>query len=137
MNKVILIGRLTKDVEISAMPSGANVSKFTVAVDRRYQKQGEERKADFLNIVAFGKTAEFCCKWFSKGQMISIVGSIQTRSWDGQDGKKRYATEIIAEEVGFCGGKTEESKPEEKQAEKAYDVIPELTNLLDDDETPF
>lgn len=103
MNKVILMGRLTKDVELKVTQSGTNMCDFTIAVDRRFVKQGEERQTDFINCRAFGNTSAFIGKWFSKGRMISVVGSIQTRTWDDNEGKRHYVTEVIVDEVYFCG----------------------------------
>ena len=105
MNKVILIGRLTKEPELKYTPSDVAVVSFTIAVDRRYTKPGEERQADFINIVAWRSTAEFVAKYFTKGQMIALSGNLQTRTWTDSEGKNRYITEVIAEEVSFCGGK--------------------------------
>lgn len=109
LNKCVLMGRLTKDIEIKTTTGGTTIGRTTLAIDRRFQRQGEERKADFINILCFGKTAEFAQKYFGKGNMMCVVGSIQTRSWDGQDGKKNYATEVIADEVNFCGEKRTDS----------------------------
>lgn len=109
LNRAILMGRLTKDIEIKTTTGGTTIGRTTLAIDRRFQRQGEERKADFINILCFGKTAEFAHKYFGKGNMMCVVGSIQTRSWDGQDGKKNYATEVIADEVNFCGEKRSEN----------------------------
>lgn len=107
MNKVIIMGRNVKDPEIRYSDNGSNtaVCKTTVAVDRKFQKQGEERQADFIPVVAFGKTGEFIQKYFSKGSKIAIVGYIQTRTWDDSEGKKHYATEVIVEEAHFCESK--------------------------------
>lgn len=88
INKAILMGRLTRDPEVRYSASGVAVARFTLAVDRRFVKQGEQRQADFINIVAFRQTAEFVGKYFVKGQLVAVVGSIQTRSWDGEDGQK-------------------------------------------------
>lgn len=104
VNKAILMGRLTKDIEMRTTTSGVSVARFTLAIDRKYQN-GQEKQTDFINIVCFNRTAEFAKKHFGKGNMMCVVGSIQTRSWDGQDGKKNYATEVIADEVNFCGEK--------------------------------
>ena len=103
-NKAILMGRLTRDPEQSTSPSGVIITRFTLAVDRRYQKQGEEKQTDFINIVSFRNTAEFVKKYFTKGQMMLVSGSIQSRSYE-KDGEKRWVTEIVAEEVNFCGSK--------------------------------
>ena len=106
LNKCILVGRLTKDPESTSTPTGVLVTKFTIAVNKRFQRQGEERQADFINIVSFNKTAEFVQKYFKKGQAIIVSGSIQTRTYE-KDGDKRYITEVLAEEVNFCGSKNE------------------------------
>jgi len=113
MNKVILMGRLTKDPEIRYSTNGNNtaVCRFTIAVDRRFHKPGEERQADFIPVVAFGKTGEFCSKYFTKGSRIAVVGSIQTRTWDDAEGKKHYATDVIAEEAYFADSKRSEGGP--------------------------
>lgn len=106
MNKVILMGRLTRDPEMSQTPSGITVTRFSIAVNRRFAKEGQQQ-ADFINCTAWRQQAEFICKYFKKGSMIAIVGSIQTRSWDGQDGKKQYATDVVVDEVYFTGSKAE------------------------------
>ena len=105
MNKAILVGRLTRDPELRATGTGVNVCSFTVAVDRRFVKQGEERQADFINCVAWRQTAEFICKYFTKGRMIGLIGSIQTRTWDDKEGKKQYSTEVIVDEAYFTESK--------------------------------
>lgn len=141
-NKVILMGRLTRDPESSTSPSGVVVTRFTLAVDRRFQKQGEERQADFINIVTFNKTAEFVKKYFVKGQLALVSGSIQTRSWDGQDGQKRYATEVIAEEVNFVGSKKDNPSSNQGAASDFNEAPKPVSNdefmpLDDDDSLPF
>ena len=108
MNKVILMGRLTKDVEIRQTPNNLSVARFTIAVNRRFAKDGGQQ-ADFINCIAWRKTGEFIARYFQKGSMIAVVGSIQSRSWDGNDGKKQYATEVIVDEVYFTGSKAESS----------------------------
>lgn len=130
-NKAILMGRLTKNPETSTSPSGTVVTRFTLAIDRRFSKD----ETDFLNIVTFNKTAEFVQKYFTKGQMALVSGSIQTRSWEGQDGQKKYATDIIADEVNFCGSKNDEQtapKTESKPTPKD-----DFVELGEDDELPF
>jgi len=129
LNKAILMGRLTKDPVMTTSTSGVNITRFTLAIDRKFQK--EEKQADFLNIVTFNKTAQFCAKYFVKGQLALVVGSIQTRSWE-KDGKKNYATEIIAEEVNFVGGKSEL-----KTSNTTADNDNEFIELEDDDSLPF
>ena len=108
MNKVILMGRLTRDPEVRyTQANNTLVASFTLAVNRRFARQGEERQADFINIVAWGKTGEFCSKYFRKGQQVGIIGRIQTRNWDDDQGQKHYATEVIAEETYFADSKRE------------------------------
>jgi single-strand DNA-binding protein len=109
LNKVILMGRLTRDPELRTTASDISVCTFTVAVDRRYQKSGENRQTDFINVVAWRTTAEFVNRYFSKGRMINVVGSLQTRTWDDAEGKRHYVTEVVAEEINFCGDKKPES----------------------------
>ena len=104
MNKVILMGRLTKDPEMRQTQSGVAVCSFSIAVNRRFAKEGQQT-ADFLNCTAWRNTAEFISKYFTKGNMISVVGCLQSRSWDGSDGKKQYATDIVVEEAYFTGSK--------------------------------
>ena len=109
MNKVELIGRLTHDVEMRQTPNGVSLARFSIAVTRRFKNSNGEYDADFINCVAWRQTGEFIAKHFQKGGMIAVVGSIQTRSWDGNDGKKQYATEVIVDEVYFTGSKAESS----------------------------
>ena len=111
MNKVILMGRLTRDPETRyTQTSNMQVTSFTLAVNRRFVKQGEERQADFINIVSWNKTAEFVSKYFSKGQQVGVIGRIQTRNYDDEQGVKHYITEVIAEEVYFAGEKKEKAQ---------------------------
>jgi len=106
MNKVILMGRLTKDPEVRyTQTNNTLVASFTIAVNRRFTRQGEERQADFLPIVAWSKLGEFCSKYFKKGQQVGIIGRIQTRSYDDAQGQKRYITEVVAEEAYFADSK--------------------------------
>ena len=105
MNKSILIGRLTKAPELRTTQSGISVASFTVAVNRRFKNQDGGYDADFINCIAWRQQAEFICRYFDKGDMIGIVGSIQTRNYDNKDGQKVYVTEVAVEEVHFCGGK--------------------------------
>lgn len=105
LNKVILMGRLTRDPELRTTPQGVSVCSFSIAVDRGYARQGEERQADFINIVAWRSTAEFVSKYFVRGQMIAVVGRIQTRNYDDKDGKRVYVTEVVADEISFADSK--------------------------------
>lgn len=109
MNKVILMGRLTKEPEVRyTQTNNTLVASFSLAVNRRFVKQGEERQSDFFNIVAWGKLGEFCSKYYKKGQQVAIIGRLQTRSWEDENGQKRYATEVIAEEAYFADSKKDE-----------------------------
>ena len=103
LNKVILMGRLTADTELRMTPSGVEVVTFAIAVDRKFAKPGEQKKADFINCVAWRETAKFIHMHFGKGKMINVCGTLQTRTWDDAQGQKRYATEVIVDEVNFCG----------------------------------
>ena len=108
MNKVILMGHLSKDPEIRYTQNTNNaVANFSIAVNRRFAKENDGVKADFFNVIAWNKTAEFIGKYFKKGQQILITGRIQNRNWTDQQGVKHYATDIIAEEVDFAGSKAE------------------------------
>ena len=128
MNKVILIGNLTKDPELTTTNSGISVCRFTLAVSRRYVGTSGERETDFLNIVVWRNQADNCSKYLKKGSKCAVVGSIQTRSYDAQDGSKRYVTEITADEVEFLSSKGEGAERKE-----------EVTELqpIDDDTLPF
>ena len=107
MNKVILMGRLTRDVEMRQTTNGATVARFSIAVNRRFKNSEGNYDADFINCVAWRQTGEFISRYFQKGSMIAVVGSIQSRSWDGQDGKKQYATEVVVDEAYFTGSRSE------------------------------
>jgi single-strand DNA-binding protein len=137
MNKAILLGRLTRDPELRyTSANNIPVCSFTLAVNRRFSRQGEERQADFIPIVAWSKLAEFCAKYFQKGQQVSIVGRIQVRSWDDNEGKRRYTTEVIAEEAYFADSKRDSnvsSKPQDDIDSSQEDGF----YTLDDDELPF
>lgn len=106
MNKVVLMGRLTRDPEVRyTQTNNTLVASFSLAVNRRFARQGEERQADFINIVAWSKTGEFCSKYFKKGQQVGVIGRIQTRTWDDDQGTKHYVTEVVAEEAYFADSK--------------------------------
>ena len=108
MNKVILMGRLTRDPEVRyTQTNNTLVASFSLAVNRRFQSQNGERQADFINVVAWSKTGEFCSKYFKKGQQVGIIGRIQTRNWDDDQGVKHYVTEVVAEEAYFADSKRE------------------------------
>ena len=101
------MGRLTKDPEVRYTQNNIPVANFSIAVSRRFTKENDEVKADFFNVIAWNKTGEFVSKYFKKGQQIAVVGRLQNRNWDDQNGQKHYATDVIAEEVDFAGSKAE------------------------------
>lgn len=129
INNVILMGRMTADAELRATQGGKYVTSFSIAVERDFAQNGE-RQTDFINLVAWGKTAEFITRYFGKGNMIAVRGSIQTRQYE-KDGSKRTATEVLVDKVSFCGEKTE------KKEEPKNDADP-FEPLVDDDlDLPF
>lgn len=107
LNSVVLMGRLTAAPELKTTPNGVSVTSFRVAVDRNFVRNGEERQADFIDVVAWRQTAEFICRYFRKGSMIALQGSIHTRNYEDRNGSKRTAVEIVADNVSFCGDKTD------------------------------
>lgn len=133
MNKAILIGNLTKDPEARATSSGVSVCSFTVAVQRRFANQQGEREADFIPVVAWRGLADNCIRYLHKGSKVAVCGTIQTRSYDAQDGTRRYVTEIVADEVQFLD--TKGSSP--AQSPQFNDEIPGFTVVEDDDDLPF
>lgn len=148
MNKVILVGRLTKDPELRSTTSGVNVCSFTVACDRRFVKAGEERKADFINCIAWQKSAEAISKYFVKGNRIALEGSIQTRSWQDNEGKNRYTTEVVVEQWEFAQSKSEggaQSSFSQSSNSGLYPVEPEAPAMgdidgfmpIEEDDLPF
>jgi single-strand DNA-binding protein len=148
INKTILGGRLTADPELKTTPSGVSVTSFTVAVNRRYTKEGEQPQADFINVTAWRQTAEFVTRFFRKASSICIVGNIQTRSWTDQNGQKRYATEVIADEAYFVDSKAESSgaapaapsvPPASQYVPDQYQTqpAPNFQELGDDEDLPF
>ena len=107
MNKVILMGRLTRDPEVRyTQTNNTLVASFSLAVNRRFTREGDTQTADFINITAWAKTGEFVSKYFKKGQQVAVIGRIQTRSWDDQNGQKRYATDVVAEDIEFAESKS-------------------------------
>ncbi len=107
MNRVILMGRLTRDPELSQTPSGVSVTRFTIAVDRRYSGKDGQRQTDFISCTAWRQTGEFISRYFRKGSMIAVEGSIQTRTWDDRDGKRQYATDVVIDQAYFTGSRAE------------------------------
>ncbi len=129
LNNVSLMGRLTAAPELKSTSTASAVTEFTLAVERAYAKQGEQRQTDFIDCVAWRTTAEFITKYFQKGSMIAVTGSIQTRSYEDKNGNKRKAVEILVNSVSFCGSKTDTSVPPSSNA--AFDELGE------DEDLPF
>lgn len=109
INVVVLMGRFTADPELRTTPNGISVTSFSIAVDRAYQKAGTERQTDFINCVAWRQTAEFITKYFQKGSMIAVNGTLQQRSYTDKDGNKRTAYDVVIDNASFCGSKSEGS----------------------------
>lgn len=107
INNVVLMGRLTADPELKTTNNGISVTSFSIAVDRGYVRQGEERQADFINIVAWRNTAEFICRYFGKGALIALEGKLQSRTYQAKDGTNRYVVEVVADSVSFTGERRE------------------------------
>jgi single-strand DNA-binding protein len=127
LNKIILMGRLTREPELRTTQSGVSVSTFTLAVERDFQR-GEERQTDFIDIVAWRGTAEFVHKYFRKGQLVAVTGRLQSRKWEDKEGNKRVSFEVVAEEVHFA---------ERKQDSAAYGGQPSAPpQRTQNDETP-
>lgn len=141
LNCAVIMGRLTADPELRQTPSGVSVTRFTVAVDRGYVKAGEERKADFINVVCWRQTAEFVTRYFAKGSMIAVQGSIQTGSYE-KDGIKRSTFEIVADNVSFCGSKNESGAGapramDNTAASFSNGSVDDFAAIADDDDLPF
>ncbi len=143
MNKVILVGNLTRDPELITTTNGVSLCRFSLAVQRRFAGQDGEREADFINIVVWRGQADNCYKYLKKGSKCGVVGSLQTRSYDAQDGTKRYSTDVVAEEVEFLASKgssnSEDSfEPQETGSKSSgkNDVVNKF-EPIDDDNLPF
>lgn len=147
LNKVVLCGRLTADPELKQTPSGIAVVSFTIAINRRYQSKNADgaqaQQADFISIVAWRQTAEFISRYFRKGSAICVTGSIQTRSWQDQQGQKRYATEVVADEAMFVDSKNEGGAAGSAETYNAPSYssapasAPKFEELKTDDDLPF
>ena len=138
MNKVILIGNLSRDPEITTTNGGVSVCRFAIAVQRRFQNSEGEREADFINVVVWRAQAENCHKFLKKGSKCGIVGRIQTSSYEAQDGTKRYVTEVVADEVEFISSTRNGSESESfgQTSSKSNSSVAEL-EPIDDDSLPF
>lgn len=159
LNVAVIMGRLVAAPELRSTPSGISVTSFRVAVDRSYaSRDGGERQTDFIDVTAWRNTAEFVCKYFTKGQMIAVNGRIQTRSYEDKQGNKRTAVEIVADNVNFCGSKRESggdsyrgdadsgfgggafaepAAPKEPPAAFTSGSVDAFEEVLSDDDLPF
>lgn len=133
LNKVVLAGRLTADVELKQTPSGVSVCSFSLAINRKYSKESEQQ-ADYISCVAWRNTAEFISKYFRKGSALCISGSIQTRSWTDSNNQKRYATEVVIDEAMFVDGKNDSKGTE---APSLNNGAPNYEEMNADDDLPF
>lgn len=133
LNKVVLAGRLTSDVELKQTPSGVSVCSFSLAVNRKYSKEGNQQ-TDFIQCQAWRNTAEFISRYFKKGSALCIVGSIEVRSWTDSNNQKRYATEVVADEAMFVDGKNESQGTE---APSFNNEAPNYEEMNADDDVPF
>ena len=136
MNKVILVGNLTRDPELSETPSGIAVCRFSIAVSRDFSNAEGNREADFFNITVWRGRAEVCGKYLKKGNKVAVVGRLQTRSYDDKDGVKRYVTDIVADEVEFLTPKGAQGEYEETEAVSTRRERPQL-EAIDDNQLPF
>lgn len=138
LNRAILMGRITKSPELKNTQSGIPVIQISIAVDRDYTPKGQEKQTDFINIVAWRNTAEFIAKHFEKGQLIALAGSIQTRNYTDNQGNKRSVTEVIADQVYFCGGKKENHTSQNPVNPQGPTDIGEFEEIdVDDGDLPF
>ena len=145
LNCVVLMGRLVADPELRTTTSGLSVATFRVAVDRRYQKNSEERQTDFINCVAWREKADFVSQWFRKGSMIAVQGTLQSRSYEDKNGMKRTAYEVVADNISFCGSKAESGSgapagnmPGAAPAASYSNSTPDdFSQVVDDDDLPF
>jgi single-strand DNA-binding protein len=143
MNKVILIGNLAADPESRTTQSGVAQCTLRLAVQRRFANQQGVREADFFTVVCWRQTAEFCSRYLSKGRKIAVEGSLQTRSYDAQDGSKRYVTEVIADNVEFCDSRPDGARPRTdnpppvQEPPAGYGMNNGGFTEIDDDELPF
>lgn len=147
INMVALMGRMTYEPELRSTPNGVSVIRFQVACDRNYQKDSQNRQADFIDCVAWRQTAEFISRYFHKGSMIAVEGTIQTSNFTDKDGNKRKQVEVLANNVSFCGGKSEngsqgtQTAQNEQYTQGGMDINPDTSDFEeivdDDDDLPF
>jgi single-strand DNA-binding protein len=138
LNKVILGGRLTSDVELKQTPNGTPVVTFSIAVNRRFQsKENAQQQTDFFNVTAWRATAEFVSRYFRKGSSICVIGSLQNRTWTDQQGAKHYATDVIADEVQFVDSKSEDTPSTQIASPSEFKTSPYVPQVYTDPDLPF
>lgn len=156
LNVVAIMGRLVADPELRTTPAGVNVCKFRIAYDRNFAKPGEQRQADFIDVIAWRQQAEFVCRYFQKGSMIAVEGSLQTRQYQDKHGSNRTAVEVVANNISFAGAKRQDSQSAPsyeqqtashvKQAKAAQNVpqptytqgsMDDFAVISDNDDLPF
>lgn len=149
LNVVAIMGRLVADPELRTTGNGINVCSFRIACDRNFAQKGQERQADFIDIVAWRQSAEFICKYFQKGSLIAVEGSLQSRQYQDKNGNKRTAVEVLANQINFAGGKKPGGQPVDDGGEAppkdyrepapAYSQgsADDFAVISDDDDLPF
>jgi single-strand binding protein len=145
MNKVILLGRLVRDPELKNTTTGKTVTRFSLAVDRRFKNKDGQKEADFVPIVVWGKQAEFAGQYLSKGSQIGVSGRLQVRSYDAQDGQRRYVTEVVADEINFINTGKKDSNSNNANTQQSSDntnvsvmgLDEDFHLMADDDDIPF
>lgn len=150
LNKVVLAGRLTSDPELKQTQSGVSVTNFNIAINRRYVSRNNdqaEQQTDFITLVAWRQTADFICKYFKKGSAICVTGSIQTRTWQDNQGQRRYATEVVVDDAMFVDSRNENGGAQGSYVPDAYNATPSYSSnagatpnfeeLTTDDDLPF
>lgn len=139
INMVALMGRLTFEPEVRTTPNGVSVMRFQVACDRKYQRSGQDRQADFIDCVAWRQTAEFISRYFHKGSMIAVEGTLQTSSYTDKNGNQRKQVEVLVNNVSFCGSKNKTSGAAGSQANPNYSSADnsDFDEIPDDDDLPF
>lgn len=135
LNKIMLMGRLTKNPELHRTSSGVAVTSFTIACDRDFKSQNGEKETDFIDVVAWRNTAEFVSKYFSKGRMAVVEGRLQIRDWKDKDGNNRRTAEVVADNVYFGDSKRDERVANDPEAESVKQ--PEFTEISEEDDLPF
>lgn len=132
INRVVLMGRIATEIEFKHTPNGTSVAQFSVAVERSYAKQGEEKQTDFIVCVAWQKTAEFISKFFGKGRMIALEGNLRTRNFEDKNGSKHYITEVYVDNASFTGEAKQDSKANNTNID-----IDDFDEVLSENGVPF